>query len=624
MRNVSQIAVYSLRAMPLLLALSHCAAPMGPPSPDASAQVDASVMGVCFPGRASAQFQRVATLDRALFTGEHETVTMSVANCSGTVWNPMDFALVPADGSNELVWGVRRVDLAAPVPDGAVVNFTFDITAPTLQGAYPFRWAIARVGQERLQAPSMEQTIQVQNPADCSQAGALLRFRGERVPPRFVGPNERFSGEVRFSNCSTEVIRASDGWVLRAAGENRFSVGDLRLPGDVEPGREVSITVEATAPAELGAYRWQWVLTRPVAEGMQPAPTVQTPQHEVVVGERFDCGVVGPMNPQRPRFVRQNVPREVDAGDVFRAQVTFANCTESAWERDAVLKQVEPGQPEAWSGGRVPVGLPVGVGFARTIPVELRATLIPGDYNFRTAVAPDMEHAIEEFSPNTRVTVRCVPNCGGHNCGGDGCGGSCGNCAGDSRCDNGVCCQGSCAGRECGDNGCGHSCGGCPGGVACESGVCGGGLRCSSLQWWNSGINYDYVNSAGWFDTDLGVRPDTPVVLRHDSRLERWGVYAYGYMPEFVDMVTGLRFRMIHLRPQSTNATTVGRVYPRGFVVGYSGGDTWDTGYCRPVPNCGVPNCARAECVFSTGAHLCIQTLQPYRAVFPGGRDSCS
>ncbi len=606
----------------ITLATMSCA-PAGTPSPDASASVDASVRGVCEPGRASAQFQAVQRVDEALFTGAHRRVTMSVANCSGTVWNPMEFALVPADGSGQILWGVRRVDLSAPVPVGAVVSFSFDIVAPSLQGAYPFRWAMSRVGQERLQAPTDEQTVQVQNPADCSQAGALLRFRGERVPPRFVGPGERFTAEIRFSNCSTEVVRVSDGWMLRLADPalNRFGVSEVPLPGDVEPGREVSVTIEATAPAELGSYPWQWALTRGAGDAMQSVPT---PRHEVVVLDRFDCGVPGPMSPQRPRFVRQSVPREVDAGDLFRAQVSFANCTQAVWERDALLVQAPPGQPSAWSGGRVSLGLPVGVGFARTVPVELRATLIPGDYNFRAAVAPDGADPVEEFAPNERVTVRCVPNCGGHNCGDDGCGGSCGNCAADSRCDNGACCVGSCAGRECGDNGCGHSCGGCPAGVACENGTCGGGLRCSSLQWWNSGVNYAYIAGSGWYDTDLNVRPDTPVVLRHASRLERWGNYAYGYMPEFVDMVTGYRFRMIHMRPQSPQATTVGRVYPEGFVVGYSGGDTWDTGYCRPVPNCGVPNCQTAECVYSTGAHLCIQTLQPYRAVFPGGRDGCN
>ena len=133
-----------------------------------------------------------------------------------------------------------------------------------------------------------------------------------------------------------------------------------------------------------------------------------------------------------------------------------------------------------------------------------------------------------------------------------------------------------------------------------------GSLSCSNLQWWNSSLTYAHVSS-GWNDTDLAVAANTRVQLRHNARLDRTGVYGWGYMPEFTDSVTGLRFRFLHLRPQNQYATEVGRVYPAGFVVGLSGGDTADTG---------LPT-------YSTGAHLCVQTLVAYRAAFPTGRDAC-
>jgi hypothetical protein len=64
---------------------------------------------------------------------------------------------------------------------------------------------------------------------------------------------------------------------------------------------------------------------------------------------------------------------------------------------------------------------------------------------------------------------------------------------------------------------------------------------------------------------------------------------------------------MLHLRPQHQWATDVGRVYPAGYVVGISGGDTRDTGLGP----------------YSTGQHLCIQTLRTYRDAFPRGVDAC-
>lgn len=137
--------------------------------------------------------------------------------------------------------------------------------------------------------------------------------------------------------------------------------------------------------------------------------------------------------------------------------------------------------------------------------------------------------------------------------------------------------------------------------------LCVGVLSCAHVQWWNTALTYGPYMSYGWWDTDLAISKDTPVQLRHDSKLYKTGVYGWGYMPEFVDLVTNEKFRFLHLRPQKQLATNVGQVYAAGTIVGYSGGDTNDTGY--PT--------------YSTGAHLCVQTLAAYRTVFPTGKDPC-
>ena len=134
----------------------------------------------------------------------------------------------------------------------------------------------------------------------------------------------------------------------------------------------------------------------------------------------------------------------------------------------------------------------------------------------------------------------------------------------------------------------------------------GGGLSCSHTQWWNSYITYEHM-SYGWHDTDLGVSHGTAVQLRHASRLDRHGVYGWGWMPEFTDLVTGERFRFLHLLTNERYTTSVGTTYPAGTIVGLSGGDTAATGLGT----------------YSTGAHLCVQSLASYRAIFPAGHDSC-
>jgi hypothetical protein len=137
--------------------------------------------------------------------------------------------------------------------------------------------------------------------------------------------------------------------------------------------------------------------------------------------------------------------------------------------------------------------------------------------------------------------------------------------------------------------------------------TCAGALACSNVQWWNSALTYGPYMSYGWWDTDLAISTGTRVQLRHASKLDKHGVYAWGYMPEFTDQVTGKRFRFLHLRLENQYATAVGTIYPAGFVVGLSGGDTAATGLGE----------------YSTGAHLCVQTLEAYRTCFPTGKDPC-
>ncbi len=135
----------------------------------------------------------------------------------------------------------------------------------------------------------------------------------------------------------------------------------------------------------------------------------------------------------------------------------------------------------------------------------------------------------------------------------------------------------------------------------------GAGLLCSHVQWWNSALTYGPYMSYGWWDTDISAGSGTPIQLRHDSKLDKEGVYGWGWMPEFTDQVTKQRFRFLHLRPSAKYTTAIGTVYPAGTIVGLSGGDTADTGLGK----------------YSTGAHLCVQTLAEYRTAFPAGKDAC-
>ncbi|MBI5517488.1 MAG: hypothetical protein HY909_27205 [Deltaproteobacteria bacterium] len=146
------------------------------------------------------------------------------------------------------------------------------------------------------------------------------------------------------------------------------------------------------------------------------------------------------------------------------------------------------------------------------------------------------------------------------------------------------------------------------------SGSCMGtgmGLSCSNVQWWNVRLTYGpyRLTNGGimWWDTDLAVAAGSRVQLRHDSRLVAESVQAWGWQPRFMDLTTGQLFQFLHLTPSARYTTTVGMTYPAGTVVGLSGGATADTGYPR----------------YSTGAHLCVETVAEWRTAFPMGMDAC-
>ncbi|MEI8258302.1 MAG: hypothetical protein WCJ30_21710, partial [Deltaproteobacteria bacterium] len=147
----------------------------------------------------------------------------------------------------------------------------------------------------------------------------------------------------------------------------------------------------------------------------------------------------------------------------------------------------------------------------------------------------------------------------------------------------------------------------------------GGGVSCAYPQWWNYPYSwtpgYYAINYWGYhWDNDLAARSGTPVQLRHASVLMEQSVHPWGWEPRFVDALTGEHFAFLHLQPEHQLTTSVGTTYPAGTLVGYSGGDTANTGYNVPDGH---------GSVYSTGAHLCVTTDHAWHTAFPPGTDAC-
>ncbi len=567
------------------LALAGCGSSAGPErGQDAGAQsthtassspackgVTCLAAGECRSGQASAQFRQQVAPPDDLRPGERAWASVTFDNCSGHTWMKKSFALRPVDPADESTWGLGRVSLPADVIDGRRVTIPFQVQAPDTPGVYPFVWAIAGDAIGTLEEHSPLVDVSIRYSADCTEPGPPARFQSWKVPD-FVPIGSAVHASVTFANCSTVTWTTDAGFALGSqADQDNTTWGTNRvpLPMDVPSQTEVTIPVDVTAPASPGSYRFSWKI---VQEGQQWLDEA-TPVANITALEAFDCGDQGPLS----RFVREDgVPGTVSPGDSVHASVTFANCGQDSWGGAFHVGAAAPADDGIWSAGAMPLPLEVAPGYAITVPIDAHAPS-PGSYPWRWTIAEDGVGPIDEPSPEHTVTVVCVPSCGDHTCGADGCGGSCGSCGSGYSCDGAYCKQ--------------------------DPHV----LSCSSVQWWNRPLTYGPYMNYGWWDTDIAVSSSTPIQLRHDSKLYKWGIYGWGYMPEFVDMVTGEKFRLLHLRPQHTWATTVGKIYPAGYIVGLSGGDTVDTGLGP----------------YSTGAHLCVQTLDLYRTCFPKGWDAC-
>ena len=546
------------RLTPLVIALAACHGGELP---------DGEMTASCHPGQASAQFRAQDAPTTALGPSVRAPVSLTFDNCSGMRWTATDFALFPQLTSDDgWAWGNRRVALPADVPDGAEVVIPFEIVAPPQSGSYDFAWAIARDDSRTLEEHSPTVKVAVVVPADCSAPGPIARFRGQVAPSDFVPTGAAIHASVTFDNCGTVPWTRAGGFRLGSQADQDNTVWGMsrvELPNDVAPGTQVTIPIEATAPTQPGAYRFAWKI---VEEGVKWIDE-GSPVVNVTALVPYDCSAPGPL----ARYLSQNAPGTLDPNQTVGVSVRYANCSGVVWDSSFHLAAAAPANGGTWGVGSVALPLLVGDSFSIDVPFSVHAPGAQGQYEYRWAIFGESQ--LDEPTPDTSVTVRCAPACGNHNCGGDGCGGSCGSCGGGSVCD----------------------------GAHCQS-----TLSCGHLQWWNSRITWTSVDY-GWNDTDLGVSSSTPVQLRHPSQLYRHGVYGWGYMPEFVDLVTGDKFRFLHLRPQDQWATSDGTVYPEGYVVGLSGGDTYDTGY--PT--------------YSTGPHLCVQTLAAYRSAFPAGWDPC-
>ncbi len=83
-------------------------------------------------------------LPTTVTAGQTFSVTMTATNNGETSWTSSNYSLIDLNTSPAR-WGVSTAAMQySPIPPGQSAAFTFDVTAPSTPGTYPFQWKMAK------------------------------------------------------------------------------------------------------------------------------------------------------------------------------------------------------------------------------------------------------------------------------------------------------------------------------------------------------------------------------------------------------------------------------------------------------------------------------------------------
>ncbi|MFH1148329.1 MAG: NBR1-Ig-like domain-containing protein, partial [Pseudomonadota bacterium] len=336
-----------------------------------------------------------------LAAGETATVSLTMKNNGTNTWtSAAGHKLGTQNPHDNTVWGFGRVDLAGDesVAPGQEKTFTFEITAPSTPGNHDFQMRMVREGFEWFGESSTNVVVNVRSlqPNDA-------RFISQSVPSG-LSAGETATVSVTMKNNGTNTWTPGAGYKLGTQNPQDNTVWgfgtrvDLAEGESIDPGQEKTFTFEIRAPSNPGTYNFQM---RMVQEG---------------VAWFGDCSTNMAITVQRvhandARFVSQNIPSSLVAGESATVSVTMKNNGTNTWTSAAGyrLGTQNPQDNTTWGFG-TRVGLAengsIAPGQERTFTFEITAPPTPGAYNFQMRMVRESVEWFGDCSTNIVIIVR--------------------------------------------------------------------------------------------------------------------------------------------------------------------------------------------------------------------------
>jgi hypothetical protein len=182
--------------------------------------------------------------------GKTYTVSVTMVNNGETTWTrAQNYILMSRYPWNDMSWGLNRVALPfGPVAPGQTATFTFQITAPTTPGSYPFQWGMLREGIAVFGPGTNLEMINVVAPPPLVNNAQVV---GMSAPNRMI-TGQRYDVAVTMRNTGTTTWAPGSKQLLGSQNPQDHGIwGMSRVPLTVAvaPGQQYSFLFQVTAPA---------------------------------------------------------------------------------------------------------------------------------------------------------------------------------------------------------------------------------------------------------------------------------------------------------------------------------------------------------------------------------------
>jgi RHS repeat-associated protein len=219
------------------------------------------------------------------------------------------------------------------------------------------------------------------------------KFISQSAPPSIVAPGQSYPVTVTLQNTGNTTWTTSNSYALASQNpQNNSSWGMSRvaLPNDVAPGANVTFSFNATAPAAMGTYNFQWQMVQDGGVGAFGDTTTN-----VSVKDGID----------NAKFVSQSVPGIMAQGQTYAVSVTMQNTGNTTWKASSGYRLVSqnPAGNSTWGVSQALLPNDVAPGESVTFSFNVTSPAARGTYNFQWRMTHDGVAAFGDTSPNVAV-----------------------------------------------------------------------------------------------------------------------------------------------------------------------------------------------------------------------------